>query len=104
MIQLVIASISKEQLEEISEYLLTNHLIISVEFHPDIRGIELENGKINNYTIHYITGKTKFLLFNKIDARIREKYQDYIPEIFSSPITDMDWTLANKLKYKTEKI
>ena len=104
MIQLVIASRSKEQLEEISEYLLTNHLIISIEFHPDIRRIELENGEIKNYTIHYITGKTKSLLFSKIDARIREKYQDNIPEIFSNPITDMDWQLASKLKSGTEKI
>ena len=103
MIQLVIATRSKEQLEEISEYLLTYHLIISIEFHPDIRRIEIENGKIKNYTIHYITGKTKSLLFSKIDARIRKKYQDNIPEIFSNPITDMDWAPANKLNLKRKK-
>ena len=104
MIQLVIASKSKEQLEEISEYLLTSHLVISIDFHNDIRRIELENGKLKNYTIHFITGKTKSLLFNEIDLRIRNKYKGSIPEIYSHPITDMDWELANRLKSETEKI
>ena len=104
MIQLVIASESKEQLEEIAEYLLTNHLVISVDFHYDIRRIEFEKGKLNNYTIHFITGKTKSLLFTEIDLRIRDRYKDKIPEIYSHPIVDMDWELANKLKSDTEKI
>lgn len=104
MIQLVIASKSKDQLEEIFEYLLKNHLVLSIDFHQGDRRIEFENGKLINYTIYSITGKTKSLLFSEIDARIREKYQDYIPEIFSIPITDMDWELANKLKSNTEKI
>ena len=104
MIQIVIASDSKEQLEEIAEYLLTKHLVISVDFHYDIRRIEFENGKLNNYNIHFITGKTKSLLFSEIDSRLRDKYKDSIPEIFSHPIVDMDWELANKLKSDTEKI
>lgn len=104
MIQLVIASDSKEQLEEIAEYLLTKHLVISVDFHYDIRRIEYENGKLENYTTHFITGKTKSLLFNEIDLKIRDRYKDRIPEIYSHPIVDMDWELANKLKSDTEKI
>ena len=104
MIQLVIASKSKDQLEEISEYLLTNHLVISIDFHYDIRRIEFESGKLNNYIIHFITGKTKSLLFNEIDKRIRNKYLKNVPEIYSHPITDMDWELANRLKSETEKI
>lgn len=104
MIQLVIASESKEHLEEIAEYLLTNHLVISVNFHYDIRRMEYENGTINTYTIHYITGKTKSLLFSEIDLRLRNKYNDKTPEIYSHPIVDMDWELANKLKSDTEKI
>jgi len=104
MIQLVIASDSKDQLEEIAEYLLIKHLVISVDFHYDIRRIEYENGKLNNYTIHFITGKTKSLLFTEIDLKIRDRYKDKIPEIYSHPIVDMDWELANKLKSDTEKI
>lgn len=104
MIQIVIASRSKEHLEEISEYLLTSHLVISIDFHYDIRRIELENGKLNSYTTHFITGKTKSLLFNEIDCRIRNKYNEHIPEIYSHPITDMDWELANKLKSETGKV
>ncbi len=104
MIQLVIASDSKEMLEEIAEYLLTNHLVISVDFHFDIKRIEFENGKLNNYIIHFITGKTKSLLFSEIDLKIRDRYKDKIPEIFSHPIVEMDWELANKLKSETEKI
>lgn len=104
MIQLVIASDSKEMLEEIAEYLLTNHLVISVDFHFNIKRIEFENGKLNNYIIHFITGKTKSLLFSEIDLKIRDRYKDKIPEIFSHPIVEMDWELANKLKSETEKI
>ena len=104
MIQIVIASKSEKQLEEIAEYLLTKHLVISVDFHHNIRRIEFENDKLNNYTIHFITGKTKSLLFNEIDLRLRNKYEDNIPEIFSHPIINMDWELADKLKSETEKI
>lgn len=104
MIQLVIASKSKEQLEEISEYLLSSHLVISIDFHYDIRRIELENGKMINYIIHFITGKTKSILFNEIDLRIRNKYTENIPEMYSHPITDMDWELSNRLKSETEMI
>lgn len=104
MIQLVIASGSKEQIEEIAEYLLTNHLVISVDFHYDIKRIELENGELKNYTVHSIAGKTKSLLFSEIDLRLRNKYPANIPEIYSHPIINMDWELANKLKSDTEKI
>jgi uncharacterized protein involved in tolerance to divalent cations len=104
MIQLVIASKSKDQLEEIAEYLLTNHLVLSIDFHHDTRRNEFENGKIISYTIHSITGKSKSLLFSEIDLKIRNKYKDNIPEIYSIPITDMDWELANKLKSEIEKI
>jgi uncharacterized protein involved in tolerance to divalent cations len=104
MIQLVIASKSKEQLEEIAEYLLTRHLVISIDFHLDIKRVVLEKGRLNNYTIHFITGKTKSLLFCEIDNKIREKYPKNVPEIYSHPITDMDWDLVNRLKSETEKI
>ena len=64
----------------------------------------MENGKLNNYTIQFITGKTKSILSNEIDLRPRNKYRENIPAIYSHPITDMDWELANKLKSETEKI
>jgi len=104
MIQLVIASKSEKQLEEIAGYLLKSHLVISIDFHQKIRRIEFENGELINYNIHYITGKTKSLLFNEIDCKLREKYDDNIPEIFSHPIVNMDWQLANKLKSDIEKV
>jgi uncharacterized protein involved in tolerance to divalent cations len=104
MIQLIIASKSEKQLEEIAEYLLENHLVTSIDFHKNILRKEFENGTINNYTIHYIAGKTKSLLFNEIDLRIRDLYKNNIPEVFSQPIINMDWELANKLKSEIEKI
>ena len=104
MIQLVIASKSEKQLEEIAEYLLKNRLVISIDFHMNIRRNEFENGEINIYNIHFITGKTKSLLFKEIDLRLRDKYKDNVPEIFSHPIINMDWELADKLKSEIEKI
>ena len=64
----------------------------------------IENGKLNNYIIHNITWKTKSLLFNEIDLKVRNKYMHDIPEIYSHPSTEIDWKLANKLKSETEKI
>ncbi len=104
MIQIVIASESREQLEEIAGYLLINHLVISVDYHHDIRRTEYENGVLKNYNFHFITGKTKSLLFSEIDSRLREQYKDNTPEIFSHPIVNMDWELSDKLKSDTEKI
>jgi len=104
MIQLVIASKSEKQLEEIALFLLQSRLVISIDFHKKIRRIEFENNEIKNHNIHYITGKTKSLLFNEIDFKLREKYSDNIPEIFSHPIVNMDWQLANKLKSDIEKV
>ena len=104
MIQLVIASKSEKQLEEIAVYLLKNHLVVSIDFHKNISRIELENEEIKTRNIHFITGKTKSLLFNEIDCKLREKYDDNIPEIFSHPIVNMDWQLANKLKSDIEKV
>ena len=104
MIQLVIASKSEKQLEEIAVYLLQNRLVISIDFQKEIRRTEIENGKIKNYNIHYITGKTKSLLFMEIDLKLRNKYKDNFPEIYSHPIVNMDWQLANKLKSDIEKV
>ena len=104
MIQLVVASESKSQLEEIAKFLLTNHLVISVEFHLDIKRLEFDGNEISTTTTNFITGKTKSLLFSEIDMRLREKYKDNLPEIYSHPITDMDWNLAKKLKKDIEKI
>ncbi|MFC2123359.1 hypothetical protein ACFLU5_01000 [Bacteroidota bacterium] len=104
MIQLVIASQSEKQIEEISKFLLESHLVISIDYHKDIRREEFENGEIIRYNIHFITGKTKSLLFKEIDLRLRNMYKDNIPEIFSHPIINMDWELADKLKSQVEKI
>ena len=104
MIQLVIASKSKEQLEEIAGYLLKSRLIISIDFHQDIRRMELENSTLKNCNFHFITGKTKPLLFSEIDFRLRNKYKDNIPEIYAHPIINMDWVLVEKLRSETEKI
>jgi len=104
MTQLVIASKSKEQLEEIAEHLLINHLVISIDFHFDIKRTELVKGNLDTYIIHFITGKTKSCLFCQIDHIIRNMFPKNIPEIYSHPITDMDWDLAARLKSETEKI
>ncbi len=85
-------------------YLLQSRLVISIDFHKKIRRIEFENDEIKTRNIHFITGKTKSLLFNEIDCKLREKYSDNIPEIFSHPIVNMDWQLANKLKSDIEKV
>ena len=75
-----------------------------MDFHHDIDRKEMENEKVVSYKIHFITGKTKSLLFKEIDMRLRNMYKDDIPEIFSHPIVNMDWELSDKLKSSVEKI
>jgi len=51
-----------------------------------------------------IMGKTKSLLFNYIDANLRELYSDNMPVRYSVAIVNMDWEQSDRLISKTAKV
>lgn len=104
MIQLSICSNDLSQVEEIAGMLLKEKLIVSVRIYSEMRLLELKNGEIEESKVYQMTGKTKALLFPAIDKRIRERYADNIPEIYSLAIVNMDWEQADALISETAKV
>ena len=62
------------------------------------------NGQLQSEKQTLIMGKTKSLLFNNIDERLREKYKDEMPDLYSVPIVNMDWEQTGKLMEETLKV
>lgn len=104
MIQLSVCSSNLSQLEEIACLLLKERLIVSVRIYSEMRLLTLEKGEIKEEKAFQLTGKTKALLFPAIDKRIRERFADNIPEIYSLAIVNMDWEQADRLISDTAKV
>ena len=104
MVLLYILSEDKAQIESITQDLLLQHYVTTVNIDWDRDRMFLENGVLAKKKVNLLTCVTKALLFQKIDSFIREKYANDIPEIFTSPIINMDWDLAQALIDNTEKI
>lgn len=104
MIQLSVCSSDLRQIEEIARLLLKERLIVSVRIYSEMRLLTLEKGEIKEAKTYQLTGKTKALLFPAIDKRIRERFADNIPEIYSLAIVNMDWEQADQLISDTAKV
>ena len=98
MIYLRLSSPNREQIEEIATTLLQKHLIIDVNVKESIERWNLVMNSINKTKIFLLTGKTRAMLFPKIDLMLREMYPDNMPEIYSIPIVHMDWEQADQLQ------
>lgn len=104
MILMHIICKQKEQAEEISDYLMDEKLIISSTIYPEVLKKQLVNGekKTSKHTI--IHCRTKALLFNEIEERIKGKYPGNIPIMYSVPIVNMNWEQAKQLIGNTYKV
>ncbi|MEK6153244.1 divalent cation tolerance protein CutA [Flavobacteriaceae bacterium 3-367] len=60
-------------------------------------------GKINETQQVLITAKTKSLLFQPINHRLRETYGDQMPVLYALPIVYMDPEQADQLLQRTLK-
>ncbi len=97
MIELKIVSKSEKKLKEISKILGEQSLVIDMNLTKAVERLKWENGKLRKTRIAILTAKTKALLFNRIDAALKKKYKDHMPELYSTPITYMDWEQSKKL-------
>jgi uncharacterized protein involved in tolerance to divalent cations len=104
MILLHILSEDREEIEDISSLLLNHRLITSVNIDWERDRLVLEQGVVVKKKVNLLSGITKALLFQKIDALIRSKFPKNVPEIYSIPIVNIDWDLAHSLIENTEKI
>tara|TARA_R110002049_G_scaffold256629_3_gene432099 strand:- start:11586 stop:11906 length:321 start_codon:yes stop_codon:yes gene_type:complete len=106
MILLHIITPDQQQVWDISDYLSKEKLILNpiIIEQAQSRRIEDDGNTITSTIQYLLIGKTKGLLFNEIDLRLREQYPKNMPVFYSLPITHMDWEQADELISKTVKI
>ncbi|MFT4695079.1 MAG: hypothetical protein ACI8RY_000233 [Urechidicola sp.] len=91
MIVIHIIAESKTIADKISDYLIENRLILK----PYI---------INNNQESIIIGRTKALLFEKINQEIKDLNFKTPPIIYSMPVLHMDWDEVSKLQTVLEQV
>ncbi|PWJ43272.1 divalent cation tolerance protein CutA [Sediminitomix flava] len=104
MIVLHIVSDNQEQANEIITDLLQNKLIINAISSKIEEMTTDEEGEIVSKSKFLIMGKTKALLFEKIDTFLNKKYKENMPTLYSVPIVNMDWDQAHELVEGTAKV
>jgi len=86
-----VISPDKSLLEEIADYLLTERLIthamLSNSFTFKTRS---GSGSIRSASEYSLQGISKSLLFGKINQKLRDKYHDAMPLLYSEPIILID--------------
>jgi hypothetical protein len=105
MILLHVVTESKLQAIEIAEYLIENKLILDavisdkivVSKHPI-------TGNFNTVNQTLVMGRTKSLLFNFIDQKLRERYPQNMPVLYSVAIVNMDWEQSDQLLNETAEV
>ena len=103
MILLHIGSSDEKQAWEIVDFLESEKLIVDVVVMNGSSRIN-KTGDKKLQPHHLILGKTKALLFDKIDKAVKKKHQDNIPSIYSTPIVNMDWDQRIEIQEKTTKV
>lgn len=90
---------------EICDYLVDRKLILNavVMEQVHVRKLDSSNKLVSEPRI-LIMGKTKALLFDKIDRELREIYANQMPVLYSIPIVSMDWEQARELADETVKV
>jgi uncharacterized protein involved in tolerance to divalent cations len=105
MILLHIITKSKSQANEITDYLIEERLILDAVILEKVGVREKSNdGSVVAVKKIMIMGKTKSLLFPYIDQKLRERYPDNMPVLYSVAIVNMDWEQANELIQETAKV
>lgn len=106
MILLHIISQDKQQVCDISDFLSAEKLILNpiIIENAQSRKLGSDGQTIYVTTQFLLIGKTKGLLFNEIDKKLRAKYPTDMPILYSLPITHMDWEQADELIKNTVKV
>jgi uncharacterized protein involved in tolerance to divalent cations len=104
MILLRIVSNNEKKSERVAEILLSENLGMDVNIKRHAERLELVNGSLISSRIYILTAKTKSLLFQTIDERLRREFPDNRPEIYALPIVYMDWDDARHLTDSIVKV
>jgi uncharacterized protein involved in tolerance to divalent cations len=104
MILLHIAAADDNQLLEIAEILLKEHLVADVRI-DTIRKLALnENNKLEEVPRFLLICKTKSLLFNTIVEQLSTKYNSILPEIYAMPLVSMEKSQEELVRQKTKPV
>ena len=105
MVLLHIVSNDVKQANQIADFLVENKLVLNAVFVEQVRTRKRgDNGNLLTENQTLIIGKTKASWFNDIDKKLRDRYGDKMPELYSVPIVNMDWQQADELVNETVSI
>ena len=104
MILLHILTDNEQMASEIADYLVEDHLVVDALITKGNKIMRDARGKAVTVPQILIRGKTKALLFDKIDNLLKEKYGEKLPTIYSVPIVHMDWEQAARLREQTKPV
>ena len=90
MMTLQIVSKQKELLDEIATFLLHEQLIANAMISENVIYKERNNGRIETTEQFLLKSITKSLLFSRINKKLRERYKERTPLIYSEPIILID--------------
>lgn len=102
MVAIHIISSSKEQADDLVNFLLKEDLLFEA---VTIKEVQRKGKAIGIHKISYlIVGVTKALLFKHIYTQIKERYNDKSITIYSLPVVDMEPDKQKELIQKTRSI
>lgn len=104
MIHLHIVCSTKEEAVSVAKKLIEENLITDVDLRTGMHRLMIENGLPILKEKFEITAKTKSLLFNEIDQQLRLTCGKNLPEIYSTPILQMDWEQVNDMTKSVRNI
>lgn len=97
MILLHVIAKNQKQADEISDYLLMKKYVMDT-FVVSGTMNQLRGNKTASEEQVLIMGKTRALMFDKIDKAIIKKYPKDPPIVYSLPIVNMDWDHAAEIQ------
>ncbi len=89
---------------EMVDILTKEKLILNAVISKEVIVRKEKEGKMVSEDRVLVMGKTKGLLFDSIDKRIRALYPNNMPVLYSVPITHMDWEQADYLVKHTARV
>lgn len=104
MIMINIASKDEQTIRSAAKILFTEKLVWDVNYKEKVKRLNWLDGEVKESTLFILTAKTKALLFSKIETDLKENFKQDLPELYSLPITLMEWSQAEELKNNTQKI
>lgn len=97
MIQIQIITKRPEQVEEIVVMLINANLMTDVTVTDTATSFKGIGAEIETDLTNLIIGRTKAILFSKVEQMLEEKYGDDMPVVYGMPIINMDLRHLEKL-------